>query len=690
MEMSKKTGAAIGLMLACAATAMAQQADSDIRVMANGRKDSIVIRWAPATPQVWDLGNKYGYMVERTRLFKDTRRAGAADTIREILTPQPLKPLSEKDMDKLADKDDKVGIVMAAIYNNTAKAGGAGPAAIIAKNREMENRFGFALFACDLSPAAAKAAALMFTDKKIIPGESYLYKIYPAQTPRGITVKPGIEVINTDETLLLPKIGGIKGEGADKTIRLSWPRDLTAGIYSAYIVERSADNKHFVPTSNLPYVNANEKNERTDRYFFTDSVKENNRRYYYRIRGISPFGEAGPESDVIAVKSLADLQLIVAVDSAVVVDNKKVRLVWSMEGKAAPLIRQVVISRSGAADGAYKEVATLPAAAAGVYEDAHPEVVNYYTVRAESDSSGYVLSFPAMAQLADITPPGIPAGLAAAIDSNGLVQLRWKPNADADIFGYRVFRANSRSEEIAEVTRDILKLPAFADTINVRTLTDSVYYTVIALDKAFNASPYSVLLALKRPDKVPPAKPLFTVARQDAGAIRLSWEPSHSRDVISYRLYRLSAGKPRALVLLLEKDSLHISSWRDSLLAPGVSYRYLLEVADGSGNSSNVQSGDIWFEPGIRKAIRHINTEVDRTNHTVRLSWKYDQQEVSRYIVYKAKKGEPLLIYRTIPATQQTFTDDALLINNIYQYKIQAVFKGGIYSELGEGTEVKY
>jgi hypothetical protein len=70
------------------------------------------------------------------------------------------------------------------------------------------------------------------------------------------------------------------------------------------------------------------------------------------------------------------------------------------------------------------------------------------------------------------------------VDSTGRVVLHGEPNTEKDLYGYRVYRANFLSEEFSQVTVGPVPDTVFTDTINVRTLTRSVYYKVWPLTGA--------------------------------------------------------------------------------------------------------------------------------------------------------------------------------------------------------------
>jgi hypothetical protein len=49
----------------------ASEKDPAIYLLADGRKDSVVLRWVPSTDILWKMGNKYGYLIERYTIMRN-------------------------------------------------------------------------------------------------------------------------------------------------------------------------------------------------------------------------------------------------------------------------------------------------------------------------------------------------------------------------------------------------------------------------------------------------------------------------------------------------------------------------------------------------------------------------------------------------------------------------------------------
>jgi hypothetical protein len=91
---------------------------------------------------------------------------------------------------------------------------------------------------------------------------------------------------------------------------------------------------------------------------------------------------------------------------------------------------------------------------------------------------------PVCVVLADIFPPAAPKGL-QAVATEGIINLIWDANTEADLDGYILLRATSPGDELAPITPSPIRETAFQDRVpaGVRYI-----YALKAVDKAGNAS----------------------------------------------------------------------------------------------------------------------------------------------------------------------------------------------------------
>lgn len=662
-------------LLCCSQWALGQ--NHHIAALADVRPGLTRLRWAPSSIVAWEMGIKYGYNVERI-----TVGTPEASTLNKmvLLTPVPIKPYPLEKMD--AD-NEKVAIVAEVIYGEKPMRGKGFGLFYETQNRQ-EWRMAMALLSCDLSLQAAKSAGLYFEDRNIEEGCRYIYRISLAQQPKNMLIDTAVVVALPN---LLSKPRELTIVCGDKTATLAWKKDN----YSAYIVERARNGMNesdFRPVSALPVVSAH----------FKDTLPDNDHRYAYRVKGITPFGDDGPYSEIVTGMGITTVAYRPELDTIIIHDNKYIEIRWSLPGNLKDQLSKITITRASSSKGPFTTVGTLNGdsklKAVHSYTDHRPGATNYYRIKGITKQGEAIYSFPYFAQLIDTIPPAVPAGLEGTIDSTGIVRLKWASDTAPDLLGYRIFRANHLKEEFSEVTTTILparpygETLSFSDTLTLHTLTPGVYYKIIAVDRNYNTSSYSIPIQLKRPDTISPSAPLFTKAISTDTAILLAWQNSTSEDVARYALFRVNI-----------KDSLQkqVYSWKaahpenyftDTTVRQGNTYFYQLYVWDDSGNSTSETSSDVYFESGLRGPINIWQAE--RQENRILLRWQYNRQDVKHYRIYRAKNNDSFTLYTTQDGSTNEFTDNTLFLGNVYRYKITAVLTGDVKSAMSKVVEVAY
>ncbi len=462
-----------------------------------------------------------------------------------------------------------------------------------------------ALLSCDMSINVAKSAGLYLEDHNVKPGERYAYRIALAKQPANLVVDTAIVVASLEEPTLLARPQELAIVCADRTATLGWLTTFSKQMYSAYLIERAADGKTFKPVTPLPVLPTNP--DAAGFSYYQDSLADNETKYTYRVRGITPFGEYGPWSQTVEGIGITDVTERPVMDTIIVKDNKQIALRWQLPGKLAKQLTQISVTRADNSKGPFLPIADFKMDRGPVYDflDEKPLATNYYRIKGLTKNGKAIYSFPYFAQLIDTIPPAVPLGLGGKIDSAGIVLLRWDNNKEQDLQGYRVFRANSAKEEFIEVTREIDAQASFADTVTLHTLTSKVFYKIIAVDKNYNTSDYTPFIALRRPDTIAPSAPLITKAfRSDSlRAIVLEWRNSASEDVVKYTLYSINAKDSVRRMVAAWDSTVKREAFVDTALQLGNTYFYELTAFDDAGNGGKETSGDVWFETGKRPLI---------------------------------------------------------------------------------------
>ncbi len=185
------------------------------------------------------------------------------------------------------------------------------------------------------------------------------------------------------------------------------------------------------------------------------------------------------------------------------------------------------------------------------------------------------VAFPMAARVAgaaDVTPPSRPVGVHGDATSGGL-RVVWSPAADdVAVRGYLVHRDGSF----------LAWVPGTTSFNDLAVAVGTTYrYEIRAQDTSGNNSvPSAVLVATFDPnaDRVAPSAPTGVRVTSTVASAALDWDPAlDNRGVRGYLVHR--DGQFRAWVP-------SGTSWTDTNVTPGTTYRYEIRGQDAAGNNS--------------------------------------------------------------------------------------------------------
>lgn len=676
-----------GLLLALATGAMAQDSLrlDPIQVIARPSADSIALRWAPMTKEHWMNAIRYGYTVERFTIVRNGKVASQNE--RKTLVAS-FKPLPEADWERFT-KNKYAMIAAQAVYGEAFEMNiqQSDVMQIVNKSKENEQRFSIVLFCADMSPAVARALGMYWADRAIEKNVKYLYRIQivtPADTLRGSVF------VDTSQKYELPAVAGLTAEVKGNVATLRWNQLDYSGKYTTYVVERSEDERTFAQVIDLPGVTLSKKGAESKYQYAVDSLPSISTAYSYRIRGITPFGEHGPASNVVKVKGNKTVSANVFITSALSTDNKSVDLQWEFPQVENDALAGFEVIRSVTSSGPYKAVhATLLAPTTRTFKDTNPQQSNYYKLKAKVLDGSEIVSMPYLALLVDSVPPVLPAGLRGKVDEFGKVTISWKPNPDADVLGYRVYRAYYASEEFALMTGDPVRDTVFTDKVELKSLNDKVHYRIMAIDRSQNHSGLSNILTLALPDKVPPMSPVWLPVKSTREGAVLSWAPSGSIDVVSYEVFRKGDQGQWIRVSAIPAGTDTVYSYTDKSMRNNATQYYTLVAVDEAGLESPPAPAVTGFKlPSLKPEVAMKTPNVDRVNKRIVLSWTYEEQNVSSYRIYRKMNDGAVLLYKTV--TDKQFVDSGLSPGAQYSYQVMAVFADQAKSQMSKTLNISF
>ncbi|GAB1446779.1 hypothetical protein MASR2M41_25880 [Flammeovirgaceae bacterium] len=663
---------------------------NQIKVLARPSLDSIVLRWAPVNVDAWIKGSRDGYEVDRYTLVRDGKIVNPPE---KKQLAGLMKPWPEEQWERLVNQNKYAAIAAQALFGSEFEltTEGTDVFQIVNKVQENEMRFSFALYAADLSVPVSLALGLRFTDKDVRQGEKYLYRVLSIH--EGDTIYGS--VFQGPEEYVLPAPMDFIAEFEGSIVSLKWDQSYHRGIYTAYVVERSADGGRFMPITEDAMVTLSNEDQPESRYqYATDSLPDGNKEYAYRVRGLTPFGEIGPPTEPVSGISTATITDVPYIRSDESPDNTVINLNWEFPAVSESGLKGFEVRRSSSPkDRPITINKEIIASALRTFQDEAPEKNNYYQVVAIALSGEEFKSPIHLVQLIDSIPPLAPVGMSGKVDERGRVSFSWKPNEELDMYGYRIYRSNNPNAEFSQVTIEPIANNSFVDSINLKTLDRHIYYQVMAIDKSQNHSKLSEVLALEIPDQVPPVSPVFLPVTSNKEVVELQWLPSSSDDVKSYDIYLQKPGEQEWRKLDAVPHTMDsIISYKVTNIEEGVRVNFTVLAVDQSGLESKPATpvSAARLISAVKPPIQMLNPEVDRTGKNILLKWNYEQKGIYKYQIYRAKENEAIRLYKTIEGSAKDFTDKELVMNSVYTYQVVAVFSSGARSAFSEKIIVNY
>ena len=663
-----------------------------VQVIARSLEDKVFLRWAVDQPYEWQQANTFGFLVERITITRNGEEVQPLERI--MLTSEPLKPKPLEEWESLATQNQNAAVVAQALYGESFEVDvpGSAKGQIMAINKELEQRFTFALIGADQSFETAKLAGWGLVDDTVEKGESYLYKIsvaIPLET--DLTIENGAADASPDYFRPLPKPIGLVAVFNDKSVLLNWDFGSLQEYYISYLVERSEDNSNFTQLNGQPLFKADkENNQSTPSIFYTDSIV-NNKKYFYRVRGVSSFGEIGPPSEIIEGMGSNSIKFTPRIFRKEIPDDNTAILFWEFPEEANEQIHGFELRRSNKVDGQYETVLSDIPSTTRKTTYKNLKRINYFTIVAKAKNNTESVSYAAIVQPVDSIPPGPPKGLIGIADTTGIVKLEWIPNLEADLSGYRIFRSSNASNEFSEVTNSDIKNNEYSDTLNL-SLNKKVFYKIKSMDQRYNASSFSEVLELELPIMIPPSPPVIQDYQVKNDSILITWIPSSNGDVTAHNVYRKNIAEsesPWELIGEIEDNSEH--TFIDTDQKARGTYNYTVLAKSKSGlESSPSQPVQVNFSGSkLNEQITRFSGLPNRELRYISLTWKAKNMGVSEFLLFRGTKGEGLKLFKTLDGKRTSYSDYELEINSQYIYGIQAIFKSGDQS-LIQKIEVTY
>ena len=292
---------------------------------------------------------------------------------------------------------------------------------------------------------------------------------------------------------------------------------------------------------------------------------------------------------------------------------------------------------------------------------------------------------------ADTTPPAPPTGLQGRIDSLGVVTLDWKPNTDPDIYAYRVFFANREDGTYVGASDTFLLTPHFTDTLFLGSLTNDIYYKVMAIDRNYNQSGLSAPLKLLKPDTIAPFNAVFDVVRQQdyrtGDDVEITWINSPSDDVVKLELWQ-RIGDNGSWKVLKAWESLPLPEhYTDTTYTNGDMVYYRLTCYDYSGNKRETDGTPVYTREKKKVCAKNLTVRTDYEKGGIRLEWEKNSCAVEKYRIFRTDNGETSLLV-TVGGQERAYFDDRILREHTYKYVLWPIADEA--TQTVESAEVRF
>lgn len=650
-----------------------QNKRATVMVNARAQKDKILIRWAINSPSEWQKANKKGFLVTRTTILRDGNVLSKPE--KTLLTVKPLLPDPLDSWLDLVQKDNNVAIIAQSIYGESFEVSAAKDgelAKIVNMADELDQRYTFALYAADMSFEGAVKAGWGLVDTNVKVNEVYAYQVSVFESPK---VKESSYMIGLKDYSILPAPTDFIAVPDDRKVLLSWDYETFKRIYTSYMVEKSSDGVNYSPIATTPLVNLNDKDEHPSKnMYYVDTLNVNDKAYQYRLYGITSFGEKGELTKPITTKGVAAIVTAARLVDYNIVNSNEVNLEWEYPAASEGFIQGYEINLADNDRGPYKVVSKIIPASQrklNYKESLYPS--NYFTISVVGKNNQRLTSQSMLVQPVDSIPPAKPLGLEGIIDSLGVVRLKWKPNQEKDLRGYRILKANTEGEEFVDIYHQSYVGDNYKDSVSLKMTNSKVYYRIAAEDMRFNISEPSDVLVLDKPDKIPPAAPIFKDYDNKEGKVYLKWIRSYSEDVVGYSLRRREKGQEKWVEIKQINDT--IQEFTDDRVENRKTYQYAILAKDKSNNWSSLDHSVISvnvlnFTPV--KIITFLQGVADRENKKIVLIWDYTKNKgkVLGLSIYKNVKGTPPTLWKELNGTIFTLEDKNLKINQEFEYHL--------------------
>ncbi len=641
-------------------------------IQAKSFGDSVILRWAPTSLTIWQE-YRNGFIIKRTAL--DAPGISSIDTIRPRTKEEWALVLKNKNSQVLAARYAALAAQMAYGSEVNTTLDNDLSAAAINQANEQNLRYSYAMLAADLSIIAADGLALRYCDKDVELNNIYRYTISPILDEKISVDSFGITI--TCQPYQPPSsLPSLFIEEFDHVVHLSADMMLYRDEFTAYQIERSeSESDGFELITSTPIILL-DKNILGDAEFsYYDVLPENNKKYFYRLVGITPFAERAtattPSMGRGKDRSISERPII---SSAVTKSGDGTDINWQI--RELPDLAGFWVGRASSSKGPFQLCnATMLSPNSRSFKDQNASTngSNFYHVIAVDTAGNMGVSDVYFANVIDKTPPPVPENLRANIDSTGRILLRWDAVTSDDLKGYHVYYTNDTTHEFSLMTGELSNYNYYLDSTATNSLNKYIYYRVTSVDQHHNQSRYSKTIQVSRKHNFAIGAPIITDIFADKQSIELSWIESSHPLASGYEVY-IKKNTEAEWTLHKIIDDHHLTN----ITIPQKPGKYLVSLKT---YSDFAKTSD--FSLPIRVTIRPQPCPEPKqfggelVNGEVNLRWQAEWDQTKSILIYRSFNQSPLTLIAIIDETKTNFVDREATDAGSYTYRLRAVGLGG-------------
>lgn len=649
-----------------------QSVQSRIYVRTEVHSDKVLLRWIAGDARSWQLLNKYGIKLERLTV---ARSGVLLDKPEVLLLAGELKPAASDKLKELVREYPMGAVVAQAVFgdNFEVSLGDSPISKAIALDEERQQRYLFALYAADLCFPVAKEVGWGFEDGSIKEGERYLYRVTSLVPKKELAIVEGASFVVVGDTIRLPQPLELSAQFSPAGAYLSWDYNRLASLYSSYWIERSEDGKTFSRISDLPITRMSDTEKKTHAPItYLDSIAYR-KTYYYRVAGVTPFGSQGTYSVVVSGMAYPPLTAIPQIEDSRFDTQGGANLSWNFKQEEEDLIEGFRILRSKD-DKTYLPLDSI-SPKERIYHIRTLARYPYYKVEAKAKQGVSTTSFPTLIQAIDSIPPAVPTGLRAEVDSLGAVHLSWLAGKDEDLHGYRLYRGETKGEELIPITKDAILSTNYIDSVRLDNLNAKVYYALTALDERYNQSELSETIVVRKPTRIPPTMPLIVEMKASEEGNVIRWEASEDSFLAGFVLTRTAQDSTQQRRSWQIKDAKQ-RSYVDKEIEAGKTYTYQLTAYTDNQLYSPISPEVKVVSKSTEAKTADVNFTTEVLTEGIALKWRISKQVFISATLYKVDESGKLGLYRENLPQAGEVIDKEVRQGNKNAYMLVVYLKG--------------